>query len=281
MLPHWGTVIRPFLSTIDRGPLIEIGAAEGDTTAKLATLAVERDVVLHSIDPAPQFDVAEYERRFGPHFRFHEARSHEVLERIGPAAAVLIDGDHNWYTVHGELILLERIARAAARHLPLVLLHDMEWPYARRDMYHEPQLIPKDLRKPWARRGIEFGRVELLDTQGRGLNPKVANAIEEGGPCNGVLTAVEDFRRDASISLQLRIVRGEFGLGVLAADDLLASSQQLRDLWESMHSTRFFLAEAERLSRAATVGAFQCLELVCEVDRLKRSRSQPRSDGIE
>lgn len=249
MLPHFDAVIQPLLAATGAGPWIEIGAAGGDTTERLAELAAERGIVLHSVDPDPQFDVAEYEQRFGESFRFHRGRSLDVLGQIEPAAAVLIDGDHNWYTVHGELIMLERVAAAANRHLPLIILHDVEWPYARRDMYYDPEAIPAESRQPWERRGISWA-TKGLDESGKGFNSRFANAIEEGGPRNGVLTAVEDFIDESTATVRLRIIRGDFGIGVLVSDDLLASSPPLQHEWERLNSSAFLLAEAERLSTA-------------------------------
>jgi hypothetical protein len=200
MLPHWHTVIRPFLEAADPGPIIEIGAYQGETTVLLGELAIERDIILHVIDPMPGFDVKEMERRFGKHFQFHREKSHDALENLEPASAVLIDGDHNWYTVYGELKRLARLAAAKDLRLPLVMLHDMEWPYARRDMYYDPDSIPEEWIQPWDRRGIKWGE-RLLDETGKGVNQSYAQAIQEGGPRNGVLTAVEDFMGQSAVPL--------------------------------------------------------------------------------
>jgi Methyltransferase domain len=232
MLRHWKSTIRPLLVGLDDSPLIEIGAAFGHTTKKLVELAAERDAVLHTVDPTPQLDVKALERAFPGCFCFHQARSHDVLESIEPAAAVLIDGDHNWYTVHGELTRLERIATSADRDFPLVMLHDVEWPYARRDMYHDPEAIPEEWRKPWARRGIRQGQ-SPLDEDG-GINSDVANALEEGGPHNGVLTAVEDFLAECPRRLDFKIVRGHSGLGVLLPTDLLGGNPSIRRQWMNL-----------------------------------------------
>jgi Methyltransferase domain len=250
VLPHWDEVIEPFLTALDAGPIVEIGSAAGDTTERLAKLAAEGGLVLHAIDPAPQFDPAELEGRFEGDVRFHREGSHAALERIGPAAAVLIDGDHNWYAVHGELTRLEEASAAAGRPFPLVFLHDVEWPYARRDMYYDPERIPEGWRQPWARRGIRWGET-ALDEDGGGINPHLANALTEGGPCNGVLTAIEDFVEGSATALELRIVNGEAGLGVLVSRELLDAAPAVRQEWERLYSPQFLLQRAAELSRAA------------------------------
>jgi hypothetical protein len=275
ILPHWNTVIHPLLRALNGGPVIEIGAAKGDATAELAEFASTHDVVLHSIDPEPKFDVAAYEARFGGHFHFHRARSHDVLEHIGPAVAVVIDGDHNWYTVHRELILLERIAASADQAFPVVILHDVEWPYARRDMYYDPEAIPGEWRNPWDRRGITWGD-RLLDEGGGGVNCHLANAIEEGGAHNGVLTAVEDFIEETPLPVELRIVRGEAGIGVLATRNLLETDPSVRSQWDRLHSPEFLLQQAKALSEAAARATATGIEADREVRRLKRELAETR-----
>lgn len=233
MLPYWDTVIQPLLTALGRGPIIEIGAATGETTSKLLELACRHNLALHTIDPAPEFDTVELEHRFGQHFHFHRERSHDVLRDIGLPAAAIIDGDHNWYTVHGELSLLDRLAAEQNGPFPLVILHDVEWPYARRDMYYDPESIPEQWRKPWARRGIVRGDPGLAEN-GEGENAQYANALEEGGLRNGVLTAVEDFIAEQAEPLELRIVQGKCGIGVLVSPDLLTSSERVRMQWEKL-----------------------------------------------
>ena len=77
--------------------------------------------------------------------------------------AALIDGDHNWYTVYHELRLLHEVARAAGEPLPLLILHDVGWPYGRRDLYYGPEQIPEEFRQPYAQQGMLKGSSELLE----------------------------------------------------------------------------------------------------------------------
>jgi hypothetical protein len=275
MLPYGDTVIRPLLLALDPGPIVEIGAYEGDTTAWLAELAEERNTILHVVDPVPMFDVAEYERRFAEHFRFHPKKSHDVLEEIGSAVAVLIDGDHNWYTVHGELTRLERIARSEDRNFPLVILHDMEWPYARRDMYYDPDAIPPEWRRQSAQRGIRWDE-PLLDEEDRGLNRSHVNAIEEGGAHNGILTAVEEFIAESTLSLQLRIVSGHNGLGVLVSREVLHAMPAVRQRWDELHSPEFLLHHARRLARDAMSANVAYIESIYRIEQLERELAKAK-----
>lgn len=260
MLPHWDSVIEPLLAALDNGPIVEVGAGAGETTRRLADFAAQRNLVLESIEPEPQFDVEAMERRFGHSFRLHRHRSHDALERIEPPAAAIVDGDHNWYTVYGELTRLGIAAARARQPFPLTILHDVEWPYGRRDMYYEPDAIPGAWRRPWARRGIRWGQ-RRLDETGRGINAHLANAVEEGGPRNGVLTAIEDFLDDSAARLELRIVPGEAGLGALADAELLEARPALQEAWNRLRSAEFLAEHAERLARVASRAIAARLEL--------------------
>jgi hypothetical protein len=129
--------------------------------------------------------------------RVHVVKSNSIDalasgERIGPASGfdcILIDGDHNWYTVFNELRLI--------RELPLVrpggfiFLHDVGWPYGRRDLYYQPDTIPAEFRHPFAQKGMIRGQSELAEVGG--FNSHYNNALREGGPKNGVLASIEDF----------------------------------------------------------------------------------------
>jgi hypothetical protein len=207
-------------------------------------------------------------------------KSHDALESIEPAAAVLIDGDHNWYAVHRELELLEKTAVSADRRFPLVILHDMEWPYARRDMYWDPETIPTRWRQPWARDGIRWDQ-KLLDKSGKGINRGNAHAIEEGGSCNGVLTAVEDFISESGFSLELRIVHGDHGIGILLSRDILEANPAVRDHWNSLHSSDFAAHQIRQLSGIAAMETAARKEAGQELERLRSELDAARTAAEE
>ncbi len=72
-----------------------------------------------------------------------------------------------------------------------MILHDVLWPYGRRDLYYSPDNVPKEFRQTNETRGMHPDKKKLL--QSGGLNMQLHNAIEEGGPRNGVMTGLEDF----------------------------------------------------------------------------------------
>jgi hypothetical protein len=176
MFPFWKTVIAPAIRASGARRIVEIGALRGENTAlMLDDLPV--DAELHVIDPVPAFDPEEHKARFGGRYVFHQALSLDVLGSIGAFDAALIDGDHNWYTVYNELRALRDTSQEAGVPLPLCFLHDVGWPYGRRDLYYAPQTIPKDFRQPHAQRGMHPDRPNL----GRGgMNATMHNAKEEG-----------------------------------------------------------------------------------------------------
>jgi hypothetical protein len=126
---------------------------------------------------------------------------------------VIIDGDHNYYTVIQELRLIAQ--RAVDGALPLLICHDVCWPHARRDAYYAPQTIPEDQRQETVEGGYVFpGEAGLKEG---GLIYRWP-ATREGGPRNGVLTAIEDFLEERE-GLRFALVPAFFGLGVIWSRD--------------------------------------------------------------
>ena len=124
---------------------------------------------------------------------------------------VIIDGDHNYYTVSEELRLIGE--RAAGSDLPLLLFHDVCWPHGRRDDYFAPELIPEEYRQPIAGNGAAASSRASRGCAPAGV-PYPRSAAREGGPRNGVLTAVEDFVAGRE-GLRLVVVPAFFGFGVV------------------------------------------------------------------
>ena len=122
--------------------------------------------------------------------------------------------------------MLAATAREAGAPLPVCFLHDVGWPYGRRDLYYAPERIPEEFRQPWARRGIVPGRRELSDDGG--LNAQFANAVEEGGPRNGVMTALEDFVAENGRRMRVVVAPGPFGLAIAVDRERLESHPSSR-----------------------------------------------------
>ncbi len=243
----WDLVLRPVVDAVEARCLVEVGADRGRLTRKLLDWASAHDAIVHVIDPHPQFDVAQWQAEHGDRFVFHEARSLNVLERIDGVDAALIDGDHNWFTVLHELRLLERTAVGRGAVPPLIALHDVGWPYGRRDLYYDPDSIPAAQRQPYERKGILPGEGELSHA---GLNDHLQNAIYEHSLRNGVRTAVEDFMAGSELDWLWFEVPCLNGLGIIATDQRLAAYPTLRPVLDSFSSAEFLRAWSHQVDLA-------------------------------
>lgn len=195
----------------------EIGAEHGGNSSVLVDWLVPRGGHLTSIDPAPSADFAAWCARHATHATHVPRLSLAAIAHVDAQDAWFVDGDHNWYTVYHELLQIHAQARRHGRPL-LVFLHDVGWPWARRDLYYAPEQIPSEFRHPYSwDLGVTLACREAIAGGFRGCGA-FAVAQTEGGPRNGVLTAVEDFVADVAArgeSLLWAFVPPVFGLGVL------------------------------------------------------------------
>ena len=232
MFPFWDVAIAPLLAAVRPERVVEIGALRGENTVQLLE-ALGADTELHVIDPIPAFDPSEHEREFPGRYIFHRDISHSVLPELPPVDVALIDGDHNWYTVYHELRMLAETARRNAAPLPVLMLHDVCWPYGRRDLYYAPERIPEEFRQPYAQRGIRLKGKKLVPRKG-GLNPEMNNALEEGGPRNGVMTALDDFIAEQARPLRRVVIPIYFGLAIVAEEERLERQPELAQLLDAL-----------------------------------------------
>ena len=237
MYHFWKPVIQPLLETMRPKRILEIGADEGIHSRVLAEYCLEQGAVFHIIEPMPRFDP----EALGSPDRvvFHRDLSLRVLPHLPPVDVALVDGDHNWYTVINELRLLRRTAHESGRLTPVIACHDGCWPYARRDLYYGPETIPDECRLPWERAGMVRGQDELAPDSG--LNARLCNAISEGGPQNGVLTAIEDFLSDTAESIELTLIPASYGLAILAPRSRLDVHEGLETLISTWTTDEGFL----------------------------------------
>lgn len=207
----WDKVIQPIVEKTSAKHIVEIGSSRGVNTKQILKFGVKQKVKLSSIDPNPLFDTNDLKLHYKDFFDFYEAISLSALPKIKDYNVVLIDGDHNWYTVYNELKIIEKYNDN--KSFPIIFLHDVAWPYARRDLYYNPENIPEKYRHPYKKAGMKEGQSKLLKEGG--LNPRFNNVIFEGGKQNGVLTAVEDFLRETKNSLSFKMTKKHCGLGII------------------------------------------------------------------
>jgi hypothetical protein len=201
-------LLAPCLDAAGVRSVAEVGAFAGDLTRVLVSWAAGAGARVSAIDPAPQEGLVTLagER---PELELIRETSLAALPRIELPDAIVIDGDHNYHTVSEELRLIGE--RAPGSELPLLLFHDVRWPHGRRDDYFDVAQIPDESRHPVAGKG---GGLYPGDP---GLRPGglsyPRSAAREGGPRNGVLTAIEDFVASRE-RVRLAVVPAFFGFGV-------------------------------------------------------------------
>jgi hypothetical protein len=207
-LVNLAELLIPCLDAVGARSVIEVGAYAGDLTELLLEWAAGADARVVAIDPSPQPELIALDERRADLELIREP-SLDALGRLERADAVVIDGDHNYYTVGEELRLVAE--RAAGTTLPLMLLHDVSWPHGRRDDYFAPELIPDEYRQPTVEGGGLFPGDPGISREGM---PYRWPAASEGGPRNGVLTAIEDFVSSRE-RLRFAVIPAFFGLGVV------------------------------------------------------------------
>jgi hypothetical protein len=279
LLPFAG-IIRGLLDAVGARSVVEVGADRGEFTAELLGWAAGADARVTAVDPEPAPELVELTHG-RPELTLVRRPSPEALEDLDGADAVILDGDHNHYTVSEELRLLSRRFPAT-----LILLHDVGWPHARRDTYYAPERIPEEHRQPLARDALVAPGQAGLASVGIGF-PWAAE--REGGPGNGVLTAVED-HLSGPAGRRLAIVPAFFGLGVLWPEDApwAAAVAEIVDPWdgspmlERLEEVRVAsIVDATRLNRQEELlramlnsGSFAVAE---RISRLRRSGAKPLS----
>ena len=118
----------------------------------------------------------------------------ELVEKFSPAALAelpvadlyVIDGDHNYATVRGEVDWILANAPDA-----VIVFHDLMWPCGRRDFYYQPTGLPQGDVHPDTDEGATVWHDGVTPAGFIGAGSFTV-AREAGGERNGVLTAVED-----------------------------------------------------------------------------------------
>lgn len=226
----WPSILHPVFLAYSPSVIVEVGSGSGENTRNLLQYCHDHDAKLIAIDPHPTHP-REWEGEHESLFVFHEKCSLDVLPTLPSYEAVLIDGDHNWYTVFNELRCIENHMRGTGE-LPCIFLHDIEWPYGRRDLYYYPDRIPTLYRKPYQQAGLDPHHTDLLCNEG--WNKNYFHASAAGGSRNGVLTAVEDFLGESRIKWKFLTITGFHGLGILIPEERLRANASLVRMIEEL-----------------------------------------------
>ncbi|MDA3625658.1 class I SAM-dependent methyltransferase [Saccharopolyspora sp. WRP15-2] len=184
--------------------VVEVGVESGQVSSLYAELGA---VAVHCVEPDP---TPELRAAIADNDALHLAQrpSPAVLAELPIADLYVLDGDHNYATVRAELDWITANAPDA-----VVVLHDLLWPCARRDMYYEPSNLDPADRHPATTDGPTVGHDGLTPSGfiGRGAFTWATHA---GGERNGVLTAVEDALA-AAPDWHLELIPAVFGLGIM------------------------------------------------------------------
>lgn len=237
MSPAWSLYIEPFIRQLAPGRVMQLGAGDGEDSLGLLAWCRESGCRADIIDPRP---APGLEEKLAPFAEEHVFTKLLPLKAIGMTEhpdVVVIEDEPNWSTINNALHLFRRLASERGRPYPFALIRNTGWPYGRRDMYPRPEVVEQ--KHPFAYQGVTPDQPGLVED---GLNAGFAHALHEGGPQNGVLTAIEDFIAIAPFELEFRTLPFFGGLAILAPKARM--TPELGALIEG-----FFTAEA--LTRAA------------------------------
>lgn len=215
MIRFWEHFIHPLLRALHPQHIVEIGSQAGGNTRNILLFCKDHGARATIIDPLPIGNHEEIRDLLKMHGQHKMALSLNALPGIADGDVYLIDGDHNWYTVFHEIdCIIQNALKHRADHLPVLLFHDIGWPYGKRDLYYDPSTLPPEGLLPYVKGGLHPG--VNTPTEGQGFNAHLCNAIEENTQKNGVLTAIEDAAQKYAEHYDLYRIPGWHGLGLMA-----------------------------------------------------------------
>lgn len=226
----WNSTIESLCKAASVRTFIEIGVGEAQTTRSLVEYAKKHDGHVHAVDTISGQEIRALVAEAGSLLTFHNRTSLEILPSLR-ADAVLIDGDHNWYTVLHELKAIAAWREEGTQE-PMIFLHDTGWPYGRRDLYYDVSRIPQEFQHVSATLGLDPSSRDLVPAGG--INSTLRNACQEGGRRNGVLTAVEDFLKTEGKRWHWLNLPGMHGLGILAPESRIAVREELAKIFTQL-----------------------------------------------
>ena len=212
------------------------------------------------IDPSASEDLQEALTAHGAPHAFQRLQPWKAVPLGDPPDLVLLDGEPNWWAVFMLLDRLRRLAGERGHAFPIVLAHHVAWPYGRRDMYPVPEAVGEP--HAFAYLGVDPDQPGLVQD---GLGSRFAHANHEGGPQNGVLTALEDFVASAPLELELRILPLLSGLGILAPISRI--TEELRTMIDGFAAPDAAAQAIEAASREAQRLAVRLAETEARLER--------------
>ena len=202
--------------------LTEIGSEYGGSTKIIANYAKNNSAYAYIVDPSPFADLTEVLAEYNGFYEHRKEKSLDALLNIPACDFYFIDGDHNYYTVYNELKLIHEKNPKA-----WIFLHDVGWPWAYRDLYYAPELIPSEGKHEYTYTdgvGAENNLIQNGGFRGEGM---YAISKKFSGEKNGVLKAIEDFIAPYDADLYFSKIAPIFGLGLITPVEDQAIAQKI------------------------------------------------------
>lgn len=207
-------ITLPILEVVNARVVAEIGAEHGGNSKLLHEWLKQKNGKLISIDCCPSQAFLDWLPTVSDVVEHNPNESLNAIRDTLNVDAWFVDGDHNWYTVYHELMQLHELHEKQGKPL-LVFLHDVAWPWARRDLYYSPNRIPPAFcHSHTYEAGVTLDNPGVIEGGFRS-HGAYAIALQEGGAKNGVLTAIDDFRQQYPERYCFASIPAIFGLGVL------------------------------------------------------------------
>jgi hypothetical protein len=258
------SVFREFFDIIfthrDISTVVEVGVESGKASGLYTSLGAS---AVYCIEPHP---TEEIRAGLTANKALHliEQASPEALAGLPIADLYVLDGDHNYAVVRQELDWI-------LTHAPdtVVVLHDLLWPCARRDLYYEPSRLPTGDKHPASQDGATVWHDDLTPAGLVGLGA-YTTAVHAGGERNGVLTAVEDaIAHTADKRWRFALIPAVFGMGVLIRETSPAAAELMHRLRPYCQSHLLAAMENNRIALYTRVLQLQ-YEAVAHADNADR-----------
>ncbi|OZG25860.1 hypothetical protein BH683_027335 [Williamsia sp. 1138] len=239
--------------------VVEVGVESGGASSIYLDHGAES---VYCVEPVPTDEMRETLGN-NPDLHLVEGFSPAVLAEIPSGDVYVVDGDHNYATVRGELDWILANAPDA-----IVILHDLLWPWGRRDLYYNAAgLDAADVHDHGAE-GPTIWHDDVTAAGFVGLGQFTA-AVDAGGERNGVLTAIEDaLAADPARRHELALVPAVFGLGVIYPTTDVDKAERLRTVLEPYNGSPLLAAmENNRVALYTRVLAMQYEMAAGAIDR--------------
>ncbi len=229
-------IFKYVLNHVPHKSICEVGSNQGITSKVLYDYCRKNGIQLQVVDPKIPEVLKNLEE-----IRYYEMTSSEYFMGGGKSDVYILDGDHNFSTVTEEL---NAVLSCCGKKNVLCFLHDVSWPWARRDLFYSPDVFhDKD---------YEFDQSLHLESEeftyrGFPSGTTYAMAKEYGGKHSGVQTAVDDFLQEHGEYLEYVRIPTLYGLGILISKNLI--SEPLRNYFDILLGLKPMLSmlEANRL----------------------------------